>query len=73
MRSLTTFLATALLVINSLSLLADETPANQLASSTDAALQALARNFFEGRRSQQPAQGDDIPRVERPDGWRPDF
>jgi uncharacterized protein (DUF885 family) len=39
----------------------------------DAALQALAQAFFEWRRVQQPAQGDDIPRVERPDGWVPDF
>ncbi len=36
-------------------------------------LQLLARHFFEWRRVQQPAQGDDIPRVERPDGWLPDF
>jgi hypothetical protein len=33
----------------------------------------LSRNFFEWRRRQQPSQGDDIPRVERPDGWVPDF
>jgi len=36
-------------------------------------LQELSRSFFEWRRVQQPAQGDDIPRVERPDGWLPDF
>lgn len=36
-------------------------------------LQILARNFFEWRRVQQPVQGDDIPRVERPGGWLPDF
>ena len=36
-------------------------------------IQFLAREFFEWRRVQQPAQGDDIPRVERPDGWLPDF
>jgi hypothetical protein len=39
----------------------------------DAALQALSANFFEWRRIQQPAMGDDIPRVERPDGWLPDY
>jgi SpoVK/Ycf46/Vps4 family AAA+-type ATPase len=35
-------------------------------------MSALARDFFEWRRVQQPATGDDIPRVERPDGWVPD-
>ena len=38
-----------------------------------AAIQALAADFFDWRRVQQPATGDDIPRVERPDGWIPDF
>ena len=33
----------------------------------------LAAGFFEWRRSQQPAGGDDIPRVERPDGWVPEW
>ncbi|MGH8034325.1 MAG: DUF885 family protein, partial [Lysobacterales bacterium] len=35
------------------------------------ALQALAAQFFEWRRVQQPVSGDDIPRVERPAGWLP--
>jgi uncharacterized protein (DUF885 family) len=39
----------------------------------DAALQALAARFFEWRRVQQPVTGDDIPRIERPDQWVPDF
>ncbi len=39
----------------------------------DAPLQALAADFFEWRRVQQPVSGDDIPRVERPEGWVPDF
>jgi hypothetical protein len=39
----------------------------------DAALRALAADFFEWRRVQQPATGDDIPRVERPEAWVPDF
>ncbi len=39
----------------------------------DESLQALAADFFEWRRIQQPVSGDDIPRVERPDGWVPDF
>ena len=36
-------------------------------------LQKLARSFFEWRRVQQPVSGDDIPRVERPRGWVPDW
>ena len=39
----------------------------------DATLQALAADFFEWRRVQQPVTGDDIPRVERPEAWVPDF
>ncbi len=36
-------------------------------------LQKLAREFWAWRIVQQPATGDDIPRVERPDGWTPDW
>jgi len=36
-------------------------------------LQQLARRFFEWRQVQQPASGDDIMRLERPDGWVPDW
>lgn len=36
------------------------------------AMRTLATEFFEWRQVQQPATGDDIPRVERPDGWVPD-
>jgi uncharacterized protein (DUF885 family) len=36
-------------------------------------IQKLATDFFEWRRVTQPAAEDDIPRVERPDGWIPDF
>jgi hypothetical protein len=36
-------------------------------------LRPLTTEFFEWRRRQQPSTGDDIPRVERPDGWLPDF
>jgi hypothetical protein len=39
----------------------------------DETLQALAADFFEWRRVQQPVTGDDIPRVERPEAWVPDF
>jgi hypothetical protein len=37
----------------------------------DAGLQQLAAEFFAWRADQQPASGDDIPRVERPQGWLP--
>lgn len=33
----------------------------------------LSRSFFNWRQTQQPSMGDDIPRVERPQGWAPDF
>ena len=36
-------------------------------------LQALAKEFFEWRAATQPATGDDVNRVERPEGWTPDF
>jgi len=36
-------------------------------------IQKLAADFFEWRKITQPASEDDIPRVERPDGWIPDF
>jgi len=36
-------------------------------------LQKLAGDFWAWRAVQQPATGDDIPRVERPDGWTPDW
>lgn len=74
MRSLNALLAITLLLACPLTLAAEETiGADQYKGRTGATLQALARNFFEWRRIQQPAQGDDIPRVERPDGWLPDF
>ena len=43
------------------------------ASALDSELQRLAGEYFAWRAEQQPAGGDDIPRVERPDGWVPDF
>ncbi|MFQ5707499.1 MAG: DUF885 family protein [bacterium] len=36
-------------------------------------LQKLASEFFAWRAVTQPATGDDIPRVERPDGWVPNY
>ncbi|MGH2568251.1 MAG: DUF885 family protein, partial [Bacteroidota bacterium] len=35
-------------------------------------LQSLAKEFFAWRAATQPATYDDIPRVERPNGWTPD-
>ncbi len=35
-------------------------------------LQRFAKEFFTWRAVTQPATGDDIPRIERPDGWVPD-
>jgi hypothetical protein len=64
--------AISLLVVQGLK--AQEAPDSPPGDNTaGVALQALSRSFFEWRRVQQPAQGDDIPRVERPDGWVPDF
>lgn len=49
-------------------------PAGNEPEEPDAdAVQALAAEYFEWRRVQQPAGPDDIRRVERPDGWVPDF
>jgi hypothetical protein len=36
-------------------------------------LQALAKEFFAWRATTQPASYDDVNRVERPNGWTPDF
>ncbi len=36
-------------------------------------LQNLAKDFFDWRTITQPVTGDDIPRIERPDGWVPDY
>lgn len=38
-----------------------------------AQFRSLATQFFAWRRVQQPVSGDDIPRVERPHGWVPDW
>jgi hypothetical protein len=36
-------------------------------------LAALASDVWQWRAQQQPAMGDDIPRLPRPPGWLPDF
>ena len=64
--------ATSLLVVPGLK--AQQAPESVREETTSSvALQMLTRGFFEWRRAQQPAQGDDLPRIERPDGWVPDF
>jgi uncharacterized protein (DUF885 family) len=48
----------------------------QLAESTSSEygqLQQLAQNFWNWRASHQPLSHDDIPRLERPKGWLPDW
>ena len=45
----------------------------EVGRSLNPELQNLAQEFFSWRAIQQPATGDDIPRVERPDGWVPDW
>ncbi|HYL29356.1 MAG TPA: hypothetical protein VEU27_05460, partial [Gemmatimonadales bacterium] len=45
----------------------------QAQDSATARLQALAERFWTWRAATQPASGDDIPRIERPPGWTPDW
>ena len=45
----------------------------QVARAEAPALQSLAREFFTWRAVTQPATGDDVNRVERPEGWVPDW
>ena len=42
-------------------------------SQNNPGLQDLAKHFFEWRAATQPITPDDIPRVERKNGWVPDF
>ncbi len=42
-------------------------------SQNNKELQELAKEFFKWRTATQPITPDDIPRVERPDGWIPDY
>jgi uncharacterized protein (DUF885 family) len=74
LRFLAILLAAAFIGLGGTGLAADETSsATQPDVQGARFLETLSRDFFEWRRVQQPAQGDDIPRVERPDGWLPDF
>jgi hypothetical protein len=45
--------------------------AQEQINSLNPGLQSLAAEFFTWRSKQQPASGDDIPRVERPADWLP--
>jgi len=63
------YLNSSLLII----LLAFCQPLTAAESEHDQALQALGAKFFQWRRIQQPVSGDDIPRVERPHGWVPNY
>lgn len=42
-------------------------------AAADDALDTLARDFWAWRAANQPTSGDDIPRIDRPAGWRPDW
>lgn len=46
---------------------------NSIQADLNSDLQSLAKEFFEWRKITQPATGDDILRVERPDKWAPDY
>jgi hypothetical protein len=58
----------ALTLVTSLAVLAGVTP---LAVADP--LDDLSRDFWTWRATTQPSSGDDIPRLERPDGWVPDW
>jgi hypothetical protein len=44
-----------------------------MTTSTYDQLQQLARNFWTWRAENQPVSSDDIPRLERPENWAPDW
>jgi uncharacterized protein (DUF885 family) len=48
-------------------------PVTATASPPSEALQELARDFWAWRARTQPFSGDDIPRIERPTDWLPDW
>ncbi len=48
-------------------------PPARAQDAATARLQALAERFWTWRAATQPASGDDIPRIERPAGWTPDW
>jgi Bacterial protein of unknown function (DUF885) len=44
-----------------------------MTTDTYAQLQQFANNFWKWRAANQPVSSDDIPRIERPDNWTPDW
>ena len=44
-----------------------------LFAQSNVQLRNLAAEFWKWRTIQQPVSSDDIPRIDRPDGWKPDF
>src|SRR5215813_3446441 len=44
-----------------------------MTTSTYDQLQRLSQDFWTWRAANQPISSDDIPRIERPDGWVPDW
>jgi hypothetical protein len=44
-----------------------------MTTDTYAQLQQFANNFWTWRAANQPVSSDDIPRIERPDNWTPDW
>jgi len=62
------WLISLLLLLPNTALLAQP---ESLSPGLDPGLQRLAADFFTWRSRQQPASGDDIPRVERPEDWLP--
>ncbi|MEP7117116.1 MAG: DUF885 family protein, partial [Acidobacteriota bacterium] len=49
------------------------TLAGTVAAAAADPLDDLARDFWAWRAATQPSSGDDIPRIDRPDGWVPDW
>jgi len=63
----------SILIITYLCCLMSMANAEQADPQMNPELQQLADDFFSWRAVQQPATLDDIPRVERPTGWLPDY
>jgi len=67
------FSATFTFVLLMFAACAGSVRADSASSASWSDFERLSSAFFEWRRSQQPVAGDDIPRVERPNGWVPDW
>jgi uncharacterized protein (DUF885 family) len=66
-------LATSLLCLNWVTWADESASGDKMEHVPDTNLQILSAAFFKWRSLQQPAQGDDILRVERPERWVPDY